>query len=380
MEKIDLIDPKDKLEDDVKRSVLIIYTGGTLGMKPNSEGSLEPVPGYLVEIIRGMPEMHTPEMPRYDIIEYDPLLDSSSMGPSDWIKIAKDIEENYFKYDGFVVGMGTDTMAYAASALSFMLENLGKPVIFTGSLIPQFEVYSDARRNLLVSILFAVSCDIPEVCICFNDILLRGNRTTKVNSVGMTAFDSPNYPHLAILGTVVKYRRHLALHHPRLQLKIHKKMFEEILVIKLVPGFSDKAFFNLLGPQTKDPGVRAIVLELYGTGNAPSHKETLLTMLDFCKKRDIIVVAVSQCLKGAVSLETYALGRELQRRGVISCSDMTTEACVTKISYLYGRKQDTEYVKRFLAIDLRGEMSKQSFIGNKFLSEVPNESLTISKL
>ena len=183
---------------------MIIYTGGTLGMKQLPDGSLAPVAGYLTEQIKMLPELQQPEMPEIFVKEYDPLLDSSCMGPKEWINICNDIGENYHDFDGFVVLMGTDTMCYASSATSFMLENLGKTVVFTGSMIPFCEVYNDARRNLIVSIIFASRSEIPEVCLCFNDKLLRANRAVKVNSKSFDAFDSPNFPPLAKLGAFLK--------------------------------------------------------------------------------------------------------------------------------------------------------------------------------
>ena len=369
-----VIDPHMTMDEMEQKSVLIVYTGGTMGMKPDENGSLAPVPGYLVQVLNEMPEMHRPEMPKYDIIEYDPLIDSSSMGPDEWVKIATDIQTHYLAYDGFVVCMGTDTMGYAASALSFMLENLGKPVIFTGSLIPQYEVYSDARRNLLVSIIYAMSCDIPEVCICFNDNLMRGNRTKKINSVGMAAFESPNYPQLAVLGTVIRYRHHLALKPPRSSLRVHKKLCGDAVVIKLAPGFNDEVLFSMVR-HTEKKFLKALVLELYGTGNGPSNKQGLLDAISCAQDKGIMVVGVSQCVKGSVSLDSYALGREFMRRGVIPCEDMTTEACVTKIAYLLGRgNNDVEYVRKFLTIDLRGELTPREKAGSKFFDITKNET------
>jgi L-asparaginase len=296
-------------DENNPRRVLIIYTGGTIGMKPLDDGSLAPSQGYLTEVLRTMPELTRPGMPQHDVIEYDPLLDSSSMGPVDWRKIACDIETAESTYDGFVVCMGTDTMCYCASALSFMLENLHKPVILTGSLVPHFEIHTDARRNLLCSIVFSANCEIPEVCICFDDKLLRGNRCTKVSSNGFNAFDTPNYPPLAIVGARIYYRHHLTLPMPAQRLRVHKNLECSISVIRLVPGFDDACLFAMA---RHTPGLKAIVLELYGTGNGPSSKTSLLVAIAEAHKQNILVAAITQCYKGGVSLSSYALGRELQ--------------------------------------------------------------------
>lgn len=247
------------------------------------------LPGYLLERIKEMPEINSPDMPLVDFQEYDHLVDSSLIGPSDWVKIASDIEEKYYTYDGFVVVMGTDTMAYAASALSFMLENLGKSVVLTGCQIPMSEVFTDARRNLIMSILFAVSTDFPEVCICFNDRILRGNRSVKVNSVSLGAFDSPNFPPLVmigqcagsryifeaytVLGATMKERRELSLPPPRSIFKVHKNLEAKVVVIKLVPGFDDSCVGLLVAHSTD---LRAIVLEMYGAGNGAAKRQSLL--------------------------------------------------------------------------------------------------------
>jgi L-asparaginase len=348
-----------------RKKVLMLYTGGTMGMVIQRDGSLSPQPGYLTASINELPEMQRPEMPIYDIKEYDPLMDSSCMGPNEWQKIATDIEENYLEYDGFVVIMGTDTMAYASSALSFMLENLGKTVVFTGSQIPFCEVYNDARRNLIVSVIFAVSSEFPEVCICFNDKLLRANRSVKVNSTGLNAFDSPNFPPLATLGAFINESRELALPQPRGPFRVHKKLEAKVIVIKLVPGFDDDCIMALV-EHAKD--LKALVLELYGTGNGPSKKGGgLMEAIRIARDKGILVVAVSQCLQGGVSLDTYSMGREFKDYGVVSGGDMTTEACTTKLAYLFARLDgDPLLVAETLQQNLRGEISDISKLGKKF--------------
>ena len=340
-----------------KKRVLIVYTGGTMGMRTQADGSLAPEKDYLTARINEMPEMHRPEMPLYTIKEYAPLLDSSCMGPDDWLKIATDIEESYLQYDGFVVIMGTDTMAYTASAVSFMFENLGKTVVFTGSQIPFCEVYNDARHNLLISIIFAYTSDFPEVCICFDNLLLRANRTVKVNSTGLAAFNSPNFPPLATTGAFINERRDLALTHPRGPFKMHKSLRTNCIVLKLVPGFDDEPIFAIIS-HTK--GLQAIVLEMYGTGNGPSKKGSLLDAISTAVAKGIVVVAVSQCLQGGVSLDTYSMGREFKNAGVVSGGDMTTEACTTKLAYLFGRLQDPALVGRAMGQNLRGEITSYS--------------------
>ena len=342
-------------EADARKRVLIIYTGGTMGMKSQSDGGLAPEKGFLTAEIQAAPEFSNPEMPDYIIVEYEPLLDSSCMGPSDWSSIAKDIHRHYLDFDGFVVIMGTDTMAYTASALSFMLENLGKPVIFTGSQIPFCEVYNDARRNLVVSIIFATS-DIPEVCINFHDKLLRANRSVKVNSVGLNAYDSPNFPPLATLGAFINERRELFLPQPRGPFKIHTHLEAKVVVLKLVPGFDDECVHALVEHSQQ---LRALVLELYGTGNGPvsSGKGGLMDAIVRARSKGIVVVAVSQCVQGGVSLDTYSLGLEYKRAGVVSGGDLTTEACTTKLAYLFGRGATAASIPALLATDMRGEIT-----------------------
>lgn len=337
-----------------EKRVLILYTGGTMGMKPDATGSLAPCKGYLTERIDELPEKGKDDMPNFEVKEYDELIDSSCMGPEHWIIIATDIEKNYDKYDGFVVIMGTDTMAYASSALSFMLENLAKTVVFTGSQIPFAQVYTDARRNLIVSMIVAATSEFPEVCVCFNDKVLRANRTVKMNSTGLDAFDSPNYHPLATLGTTIRTRREFVLCHPDGNFSVSKNLVGRVIVIKLVPGFDDESIQALVLHSTS---LKAIVLEMYGTGNGPSKKKALLDAIRTARSRGIIVVALSQCARGGVSLETYTEGREFSNAGVISGGDMTTEACTTKLAYLCGLFSDPAEIERYMAVNLRGELS-----------------------
>ncbi len=234
-----------------------------------------------------------------------PLIDSSCMGVDHWVKIVEDIEENYDTYDGFVVIMGTDTMSYASSALSYMLENLAKPVIFTGSQVPFCEVYSDARRNLIGALIFASRTTFKEVCMFFNDRLLRANRSVKVNSVSLSAFDTPNYPPLARLGAYIEEYEELRFNKsdPPGPLIVHKTLDAKIIVLKLVPGFDDQSITALVRHSKQ---LKGIILEMYGTGNGPSHKKELMDAIKYARERGIVCVGVSQCLHGGVTLESVS--------------------------------------------------------------------------
>lgn len=301
-----------------RKKIVIIFTGGTLGMEPDPEtGSLRPVPGFLTKQMAAMSEVREPQMPLYDIIEYSPLLDSADMCPDDWAKISRDIEKLYFDYDGFLVVCGTDTMAYCASALSFMLENLAKPVIITGSQIPFCEVYNDARRNLIVSMIFASREDFLEVCIFFHDRLLRGNRSSKINSFRVDAFDSPNFPRLSEVGVNITTRYDLALRVPRAPFRAHHSMNTNILVLKLAPGFDDATITDIAAQSKK---LKALVLELYGTGNAPQRKTELLEAMRLARSRGIVVVALTQCVTGGVIFDKYEVGAALAKGEVVALS------------------------------------------------------------
>jgi len=352
-----------------KPHVLVIYTGGTIGMKPDLNGSLAPSPGFFTEYLKNMEELQvgSNSMPKVSIMEFDPILDSSCMGPEDWVHIAEVIEENYLQYDSFVVCMGTDTMAYTASALSFMFQNLGKTVIFTGAQIPLSKAYNDARRNLIVSLIMAGLKEINEVCLFFNDKLMRGCRASKVNSFGLDAFDSPNFPPLAQIGVNIRERRGLLLPPPKYPFRVHKDMDANVVVVKLVPGFSDEALLAMVRNCTK---LKAIVLEMYGTGNMPSKRKEFLDFIAETKKQGILVVASTQCRKGSAVLDMYAVGRELLNHGVVCAGDMTAEAVATKLAYLFGRFDgDPALVAEALPQDLRGEISPASYYTTSLFSK-----------
>lgn len=355
-----------------QKKCLIIYTGGTLGMRCREDGALAPSQGYLTSLMADFYEFKQPGMPDITVHEWDPLLDSSDFEPAEWIKIAQAIQDNYLDYDGFVVIHGTDTMAYTSSALSFMLENLAKPVILTGSQIPIEQVYNDAKRNLIVSILLSVRNDIPEVAVCFDGALFRGNRVTKIDNWGSHPFASPNYPPLAILGTQVK----LGIGHirvpPRYRFRIHTNMATNVLVVQLVPSFDD-SIIEIYIKSSEKP--RGLVLLLYGSGNAPSRRIDLVKVLGPAKEQNVEIVVCSQCRYGSVNLDSYASGKQLVEHGVINGKDMTVESCVTKLAYLMGSGFRGETLKRLMESNLRGEISNsQKNYSTKYLPVIGNPS------
>ncbi len=341
-----------------QKSVLIIVTGGTISMVQNPKtGALRPAD---VETFKQyLAEVDTENI-QIDIWAFEPLVDSSDVNPNNWAEMAHVIYDHYTQYDGFVVLHGTDTMAYSASALSFMLENLSKPVIFTGSQIPMGVLRTDAKENLLTAIEIAAAQDeegyaiVPEVCICFEDKLFRGNRTTKKNAEHFGAFNSYNYPALARAGVHIRYEPHLInygdLSKP---LRLRTKIDQNVAILKLFPGISEqtvKAILNI-------PNLRAVVLETYGAGNAPS-ANWLREALQKATERGIIIVNKTQCNTGFVEMGQYETSLNLMSAGVLSGHDITTEALLAKMMYLLGENgDDTEEVKRLLTQDLCGEMT-----------------------
>jgi L-asparaginase len=335
------------------KRVYIAYTGGTIGMK-NTRNGFVPASGHLEKLMRNVPELKRDIMPGYKIHEYEPLLDSSNMTPDDWLKIANDIATHYQQFDGFVVLHGTDTMAYTASALPFMLRGLKKPVIITGAQIPLCEVRNDARENLITALLIAANFKIPEVCLCFGDKLLRGNRAVKVNADGFDAFESPNFPALGTVGIEIKINWDLVLPIARTRKPIAVKPLSEsgVAALRLFPGISIDIVKKFL-----QPPIRGLILETYGVGNAPEDPN-LISTLKAASDRGVVIVNCTQCLKGTVNMEDYATGSALAKAGVISGFDMTLEAALAKMSYLLSQKLPPEKIKKMMQTDMRGELTR----------------------
>ncbi|MBR7137571.1 MAG: type I asparaginase, partial [Clostridia bacterium] len=291
--------------------------------------------------------------PAWDMIELSPLLDSSNMTIREWNRVADLIGENYDAYDGFVVLHGTDTMAYTASALSFMLENLAKPVILTGSQIPLSEIRSDARDNLIASILFAAEGRVNEVCLYFGGRLMRGNRTTKYSADGFGAFRSPNYPYLADAGIDLRYSDMLLNAPSKGPFAVRRLESVPIGVIKVFPGIQFELFASIMTEKLK-----GIVIETFGAGNIPGHGDALLPIIKKAAANGTVIVVCSQCPQGRVVLGAYETSSALKAAGAVSGGDMTTEAAVAKLYYLFSCGCDAETVKAKMEADLRGELTE----------------------
>jgi L-asparaginase len=343
-------------KDRKETALLIIYTGGTIGMVHDPEtGSLVPIDfRYISE--------HVPELKKfgYDLhsVSFDPVIDSSNIDPGVWVRMAEIIEERYDEFDGFVVLHGTDTMAYSASALSFMLENLNKPVILTGSQLPIGLLRTDGKENLITAIEIAAAKEngaaaVPEVCIYFDNKLSRGNRTTKLSAEHFDAFNSPNYPFIAEVGLHLKYNRnHITLPQKNRKLIVNKVFNTNVAILKLFPGITK----NLVQAIVNTKGLKGLIIETFGSGNAPTYDWFLEELLGFIRKGGIIL-NVTQCHGGSVEMGLYETSRQMLSAGVVSGKDITSEASVTKLMFLLGKYSSKEDVIKGLNRSLAGEIS-----------------------
>ncbi|MFY8297412.1 asparaginase [Pseudoalteromonas sp. SS15] len=334
-----------------RKKIYIAYTGGTIGMKQSSRGYV-PVAGYLTETVKNNAEFTREEMPLFDIHEYCPLIDSSDMSPHHWQLIADDIKSKYDQYDGFVVLHGTDTMAYTASALSFMFENLTKPVIVTGSQIPLSQLRSDGQVNLLNAMYLAANYPIAEVSLFFNNQLFRGNRATKAHADGFNAFASPNLSPLAQSGINIQLIEGKLSPYVEQALQVTSIQSQKIAILYLYPGISVEMVKNVI---TED--IKGLILLSFGVGNAPQQPE-FLENLKNATDNGTVIVNLTQCIQGQVNMGGYATGNALLNCGVLSGYDMTLEACLTKLHYLFSQNLELETVRHLMQDNLRGELTR----------------------
>ncbi len=336
----------------MRKKVLIINTGGTIGMRRTQDG-YRPKPGFLQQQMSQIPELSDPAMPEYEIYEFDPVLDSANMAPADWVRIGGEIKDSYESFDGFLILHGTDTMAYTASALAFMLRGLTKSVVLTGSQLPLCELRNDARENLMTAMILASRFAIPEVCIFFGSRLLRGCRATKGSTSLFEAFDSPNFAPLGIAGTDLEvFHERIRPIDPAVRFQVRTLSEIRVATIRLFPGLLASVVQHILSQP-----LQALILQTYGVGNGPTNDESLIAAITDATKRGVVIVNLTQCPQGHVAMTEYATGGALAQAGVVSGVDMTFEATVTKLQSLFSQGLSADEVRRLVPVDSVGELT-----------------------
>lgn len=338
-------------------SVLLIYTGGTIGMWADpSSGALKPMD--LAHLEKQVPELERVKVD-LEAVAFEEPIDSSDMNPEHWVRLAEIVGENYDQYDGFVVLHGSDTMAYTASALSFLLEGLNKPVILTGSQLPIGTIRTDAKENLITAIEIAAAKDeegramVPEVAVYFEYGLMRGNRTVKVHAERFEAFRSPNWPALAEAGVHIKYDRSAILPHRSTKFKVHDRLNNEVAVIRLFPGIRPSWVHHALS----QPGLRAAIITTFGSGNGP-RDPLFISALKEATQRGVLLVNITQCVGGRVEQGKYVTSQAFQKMGMVPGADMTIEAAVTKLMFLLGMYSKNAVVAEQFVLSLAGELTE----------------------
>lgn len=324
-------------------------------MKSSEQGYV-PDDGFEALLGAQLSTRSTDRLPDYQLLEFDQLIDSANLTTDDWTNIGKTIIDSWHAFDGFIVLHGTDTMAYTASALSFILQGMDKPVIVTGSQIPLSELRNDALDNLVTSMILAANFKIPEVCIYFNGRLLRGNRSKKTNTTGLNAFDSPNLPWLGEVGINIELQHNLLLSQGTPAFTMPRYEAEAVAIVQIYPGIQTQVIDSLLASDK----VKALILQSYGVGNPPDQNHALIASLEAASQRGIVVVNITQCYQGSVYQGAYATGATLNRIGVVPGSDLTLEATFAKLHYLIGIGSNAETLRELIATPLCGECQPQN--------------------